>query len=658
MDPERWRQVETLYHATLARPAGERSAFLAEACAGDEWLRREVQSLLDQPGSGHGAFEGGALAMAAKGFAPSASGGSLIGRRIGPYEVTAHLGAGGMGEVFRARDTTLGRDVAIKILPRHLHERSRSARAFRARGARARVAESSAHRRDLRRRGQSEGVPALILELVEGPTLGGSTGHGADPAHRGARRSRSQIVDALDAAHERGIVHRDLKPANIKITPDGIVKVLDFGLAKAGGATGRRDPLTSPAADARRHARGRDPGHPLVHEPRASSGTGGRQTDRYLGVRLRALRDADRPRRVRRPRPHRTRLPRSSSASRTGPRCRRRPRHRSVGCCGVASRRIAHEGSLTLPMFDWKLMTPSAARTLDAPVAALSSRTGERARVGIRTVACRADDRCAGGLGYPPGVGPSRDDSHDRECGAFQSAIGSESTGGTGWRRATEPNGGRPLARWQDACVRRDLGRRSTTVLARDGPTQRDTDAGHERWQQSLFLARRAMGRLLGGGRTQEGSSQWRTGGDAVQGSGALRGELGQRRHHCVCNSPERWLVAGVGGRRHSRGAHDPSARRVQSPAAPHVARRPRRDLHDLERGESWDDTQIVVRSLETGEQTVLVTGGSDGRYVSTGHLVYVRLGTLMAVPFDPVRLAVTGGATGRDRRRDAGRES
>ena len=109
---------EALYHATLARPAGERAAFLAEACAGDDSLCREVQSLLDQQGSGHGAFEGGALAMAANGFAPSASGESLIGRRIGPYEVTARLGAGGMGEVYRAHDTTLGRDVAIKILPR------------------------------------------------------------------------------------------------------------------------------------------------------------------------------------------------------------------------------------------------------------------------------------------------------------------------------------------------------------------------------------------------------------------------------------------------------------------------------------------------------------------------------------------------------------
>src|SRR5688572_7671277 len=215
MDTERWQHVETLYHATLARPAGERAAFLTEACAGDEPLRHDVQSLLDQPGSGHGEFEGGALAMAARGFARSAPGGSLIGRRIGPYEVTAHLGAGGMGEVFRAHDTKLGRDIAIKILPSlFTDDPDRLARFDRE--ARVLASLNHPHIGAIYGVEQSEGGPALILELVEGPTLADRVARGSIPLTESLGIA-SQIVDALDAAHERGIVHRDLKPGNIKV---------------------------------------------------------------------------------------------------------------------------------------------------------------------------------------------------------------------------------------------------------------------------------------------------------------------------------------------------------------------------------------------------------------------------------------------------------
>ena len=148
---------------------------------------------------------------------------------------------------------TLGRDVAIKILPRSLQRRSRSARALRPRSAAAGGAESSAHWRHLRR-GGSDGVRALVLELVEGDTLADRLARGPIPSARRCTIAR-QIAEALEAAHEKGIVHRDLKPANIKITPDGIVKVLDFGLAKAASRRCR-----GPGSDAvtdrhdRRHA--------------------------------------------------------------------------------------------------------------------------------------------------------------------------------------------------------------------------------------------------------------------------------------------------------------------------------------------------------------------------------------------------------------------
>ena len=116
-DPNRWATVERLYHAALTRPADERAAFLAGACAGDEELRREIESLLAQSASADAVLTRGA-AVAAAGLVSDVGRSVLTGRRLGAYQILAPLGAGGMGEVYRARDTRLGRDVAIKILPR------------------------------------------------------------------------------------------------------------------------------------------------------------------------------------------------------------------------------------------------------------------------------------------------------------------------------------------------------------------------------------------------------------------------------------------------------------------------------------------------------------------------------------------------------------
>src|SRR5437764_11870753 len=153
------------------------------------------------------------------------------GTRFGVYEIVPPLGAGGMGEVYRARDTKLNRDVALKVLPEaFVLDPDRFARFTRE--AHVLASLNHPHIGAIYGFEESEGVHALVLELVEGPTLADRLTHGPIPIDDALPIAR-QIADALGAAHDQGIVHRDLKPANIKLRPDSTVKVLDFGLAKA-----------------------------------------------------------------------------------------------------------------------------------------------------------------------------------------------------------------------------------------------------------------------------------------------------------------------------------------------------------------------------------------------------------------------------------------
>ncbi len=175
----------------------------------------------------------------------------LPGTRIGPYEVVGSLGAGGMGEVYRATDTSLGRQVAIKILPAAFAADPERLARFE-REARTLALLNHPHIAAIYAVEKSGGTLALVMELVEGEDLSQRIGRGAIPLDE-ALPIAKQIAEALEAAHEQGIVHRDLKPANIKVRADGTVKVLDFGLAKAldaspASATADNSPtITSPA---------------------------------------------------------------------------------------------------------------------------------------------------------------------------------------------------------------------------------------------------------------------------------------------------------------------------------------------------------------------------------------------------------------------------
>jgi len=232
-------ELERICQEALDCASADRAAFLDRACAGDTALRREVEALLAQASAAEGFIESPALDVAARQIAAAAV---RIGERVGPYEVTGRLGAGGMGEVYRARDSQLGRDVAIKILPTiFLTDPERLARFERE----ARVLASLNHPNIAAIYAVEPIGPgrALVLELVPGPTLADRVARGPLPLPDALAVAR-QIAEALEAAHERGIVHRDLKPANVKVTPEGVAKVLDFGLAKTPPGDASRPDLT------------------------------------------------------------------------------------------------------------------------------------------------------------------------------------------------------------------------------------------------------------------------------------------------------------------------------------------------------------------------------------------------------------------------------
>jgi eukaryotic-like serine/threonine-protein kinase len=238
MASDRWRQVEDLCHVALACDVEERPAFLENACRGDEGLRHEVESLLAQESSAERFMSVPAAVLAGSAGLDQPER-TLIGARFGSYTIRSLLGIGGMGEVYRAVDETLGREVAIKVLsPAFTADSDRRARFERE--ARMLATLNHPHIGAIYGVEESAGLRALVLELVEGETLAERIARsGRKPGARAPGLSVTdalpiarQIAGALEAAHEKGIVHRDLKPANIKITPDGVVKVLDFGLAK------------------------------------------------------------------------------------------------------------------------------------------------------------------------------------------------------------------------------------------------------------------------------------------------------------------------------------------------------------------------------------------------------------------------------------------
>src|SRR6266540_381415 len=227
MYPERWQRIKDLLHSALERPPQERAAFVNDACAGDSSLRSEVEALIVSHEQAGGFIESPAFELMAESLGETQS---IVGSELGHYRVTGRLGAGGMGEVYLAEDTRLGRKVALKILLAHFTRDEERLRRFQ-QEARAASALNHPSILTIYEIGQVGSSHFIVMELIEGETLRRHLSK-APITISEALDIAIQIASALSAAHAAAIVHRDIKPDNVMVRTDGIVKVLDFGLAK------------------------------------------------------------------------------------------------------------------------------------------------------------------------------------------------------------------------------------------------------------------------------------------------------------------------------------------------------------------------------------------------------------------------------------------
>jgi eukaryotic-like serine/threonine-protein kinase len=557
------------------------------------------------------------------------------GARLGPYEILAALGAGGMGEVYRALDTTLGRQVAIKILPdtfaRDLERLARFDREAKTLAAlnHPNIAQIYGFER-------ADSVRALVMELVEGPTLAQRIAQGPIPPDEALPIAR-QIAEALEAAHDQGIIHRDLKPANITLRPDGTVKVLDFGLAKA------LEPMPAGGIDAQ--------ASPTITSPALMTGVG-----MLLG----------------------TAAYMSPEQARGKP-VDRRADIWAFGCVlyEMLTGRKAFEGedvSLTIsqilqrdPAFD-ALPADIAARVRQAVRLCLRKPLKERiADIGsVRLLLDGAFE--PDGVRAPTG-GATAQTTWRRTVPFLLTGLLAAVLGGIGvWRlMPARPSAPHPVVRFALASsasvAPRGIGvGRHVLAISRDGTRLvywadnklylrtldrlddatpiRGTEDGREPFfsPDGQWIGFHQQGQLkrvsVAGGAPVSLSAALNPWGVNWDADGVIRYGKGSDGIWQVSpngGAPTRSIAVGQGEL-----AHGPQL----LPGGKWILFTLRPSTQD-----SWDQAQIVVQSLTSGERTVLIEHGRDARYVPTGHLIYGLNGVLLGVPFDVRTRRVTGPA-------------
>ena len=644
MTEERWPRVKALFQAAVEQPIEERDAFLAAATGDDAALRREVESLLTSDTSDASFLDRLPVASASVLADPLAALTTMdparshtvlaAGLRVGPYEIVAPLGAGAMGEVYRACDTKLNRIVALKVLPeRFALDPDRSARFTRE----AQLLAILNHPNIAAIYGleESNGAQALVLELIDGPTLADRIALGPIPVEEALTIAR-QIAEALEAAHEKGIIHRDLKPANIKIARNGVVKVLDFGLAKVWDGAPQSDLSGSPRLTATDLGELAVLGTPAYMSPEQARGQSlDRRTDIWsFGCVLYEMLTGRAPfagdtisdtlAAILEREPDRTMLPADTPVPirRLLRRCLEKDRKRRLDSASDA--RLEIDDAISSPAAETlTLAAPPSRRVMPVAIAALAGLTVIAALVvwtlmrlapaapalPVRFAIVPAPDRPLNVSGLDRDLALSPDGRR-----LVYRAGGSNTAGSPLMVRAIDRLEAQPVA---------DVSRAYAPFFSPDN-----------RW--------------IGFFENTDLKKVSIAGGPAItlcQFSGIpLGASWGDDNIITFATNAPRtglWRVSADGGEPTILTTADP-AQHEGTYSFPSVLPLGRGVLFTIATA-SQADSLVVVLDLKTGQRKTLIRGGSDAQYVETGHLIFAAAGALRAVRFDPVRLEVLG---------------